>query len=108
MEARFAKEKRNRPLCLSSVSSVVKSKTYLLYRPLHSRRVAPLAMRRRRRRQREQDGFVDGRHEMDREVFAKLVAEILLYVLVVLSRQDHFLDAKPPRGQHLFLDPADR
>jgi hypothetical protein len=60
------------------------------------------------RHEREQQHLVDGVDEVNRQALPQLVVEILLDVLLVLPRQDHFLDAGALGGQHLFLDAANR
>ena len=62
----------------------------------------------RGRHQREGDDLLDLGDVVDRQLLAQFLGQILVDVLLVLPRQDHFVDPVTPGGEDLFLDPADR
>jgi len=53
------------------------------------------------------EDFLDRRDEVDLQLLAHVVGDVLLDRLLVPLGQDDFLDAHPVRGQDLFLDAAD-
>ena len=59
-------------------------------------------------RQRLYEDFVDELYVVNRQLAPELWRQVFVDVLLVLFRQNHFTDSHAARGQHLFLDAADR